>query len=311
MATARHQIKIGIIDIDMCAIINFTKENKNTDLKPNSRDDFLSQRLIDQLSEYDAFYLCTHRCGVTTFHCLSDDTLRCFALVATSTPFNPRHLFTGQIAENLQAVTKKKCLAISTPDDSLSHFELLRHERCGAGFKQYGEQYEQELLRINHKKLAANHKSGYVDVTATVRWNYTGCTELDNDSKNKQLQQIMVHAENVYPNTSLAFTFYDDNILICRRALSLLNQWLPKNSRLQIVHHDEFDGEIQVIGDVHGLSAISIASTISAMRQYSEPKNKSDKDKTDKYQDKTDIETDPGLSAAEMARSAFGCKSKK
>lgn len=253
-------MNILILDLDSCALTNITHEQKI-----NTRADRISPHLIEHVksSQYDAFYVCTHRNSHTVFQAaLSEDYLSTYGMVSLS--LDPKNLLMTMIIPNLEKALGIDCLAVSTPDDFGSERPKNPLEQCGYGFERIIKPYEEKLISINQHLILQKKYSGYENVKGEESWQSIsdGMFPYDYYSKNNQLILVAQHASMRFLNTQINLYYRDDMKEICVSAQSVHPNMLASNITLFIINDDPFYGVLKDMGFVKGSAPVSVISSL-------------------------------------------------
>lgn len=248
-ARVKSSIKILVLDIDACAITNRVGPRYIS----NTRADMISPSLIKHVesSKFDGFYLCTHRCLMTTFEVAFDDN-RLQQWAESYSRFNPKNITTTMIVQNLQKALGIPCVAVSTPDD-FSHTAPIGDplEQCGYGFRNLIAPYEADLMRVNHDLIAAGYHSGYRKTSPLESLHHSNKNP-DGKSKNKQLILVGQHAATVFSDRDIQLYYRDDQADICKAASKISSEDLAENVTLYITQDAPLHGTVKDFGSIKG-----------------------------------------------------------
>lgn len=273
-----------VIDIDRCA---FTYSS--------SLPELLSDRLITHAKngKYDGFYVCTHR--LKQFHTDSVDGnfYKAQQLEKDEAWFSKkgitlekRNFYLSQIIKNFALKTGLPIVAVSTPDDCSETAPKNPAFRCGSGYKNIIEPFENDQLGIQteNKTKPTLQKPVF---------------SFDDDTKNYLLIQIAQHAVTNFSSgmRTIILDYFDDRYSLCESATQIPNKRLPSNIAINIYLHGK-NGNIKKIGVVKGEKKKSNSIfSLPNIKQSSGIENKQVERKKNNGVEITD---------EEMAASAFG-----
>lgn len=138
-----------------------------------------------------------------------------------------------EMVKNIEAETKKKCLAVSTPDDHSVTAPDNPRERCGYGYRNFFVPYETSV------KAAMEAKKDFPDMDFSGEHQPLDAKGIDywlRRDKNKQLLQVIAFLRSCSPDVTLHLKFFDDSRTHIDAAKELASQ-LPLNITFKIYYH--------------------------------------------------------------------------
>lgn len=235
-----------VIDIDNCTFV-FSSE----------LPELLSETLLThvKMKHYDGFYVCTHRSRLNLMIDENYDTaleqekdLKRFSV--KNITLEKRHFYLSQITKNFAEKSGLKLMAVSTPDDDSEAAPSEPINRCGFGYNNIIEPYENDLLNNVTNEPYENLFLPHV-------------LEPDLDSKNQQLILISEHAVAMHPEaTTITLHYMDDRMDLLELAKQIPSDQLPASIKANLYHHED-SKEIRLIGTVSAALADEKAGTTS------------------------------------------------
>lgn len=268
-----------IIDIDACL---FTYRS--------SLPELLSDKLIEYAKQYnyDGFYICTHR-RRNMYHeknpqqdfiekCFQDifvyEADTCYFQIK-NIKLDKKNFYTSQIIKNFSLKTGLPLIAVSTPDDFSDTAPKEPALRCGSGYKNIVEPYENQLLGIS----TSDHKSTQSPVPKK---------SMEIKFKNNQFIQIGEHViANFEDVDEFKLDVIDDLDEICLEATKVQTNKLSNKITMNIYCHKN-NGPIDFVGSVKGTKSHS-SSPVDVINKMGLLSLKDEKSEAEVCSLKTDV----------------------
>lgn len=186
---------------------------------------------------------------------------------------HPDEDFTFRIVANLEAITKMKCFAVSTPEDVGAE--------CGVGYEAILKPYE--LYAMENKTVREMRRKDSDDMMSRtcypastdckISYSKRPVDSFDPNTKNEQILSIVEHIKkqkNFDPKKTYVLDFADDKDAIRKAALAINPASLPANMILRVFKANaEAYEELRLVGEVRGIKPLVRTAPLHSIAKFS------------------------------------------